>query len=82
MTSRNFTEINRAFDYVRTQLTGEHAGDTVDDLYIEGKAPLNGGGWACGTPRGRDIGRIWHRVADGVWHATPETAVNWSEIAW
>jgi hypothetical protein len=81
MSSINLTEVNRAFDYVRTQLTGEHNGDAVDDVYADGYAPINGGGWAA-RKKGRNIGRIWHRVTDGVWYATPETAVNWSDLEW
>lgn len=73
------TEVSREFDYVRTLL--DH-GDTVDDVYHGGKAPLNGGGWAAACPKGRNIGRIWHRVTDGDWLATPETSVNWTDIAW
>ena len=81
MATRNFTEVSRTFDYVRTQLVGEHKGDTVDDLYVNGYAPINGGGWAA-RKKGRNAGRIWHRVTDGVWYATPETSVNWDDLAW
>ena len=73
--------IGRNFDYVRTQLVGEHEGDTVDDLYIDGYAPINGGGWAT-RAKGRNAGRIWHRVTDGDWLATPEASVNWAELEW
>jgi hypothetical protein len=73
--------IGRNFDYVRTQLVGEHEGDTVDDLYVDGYAPLNGGGWAA-RRKGRAAGRIWHRVTEGDWLATPETSVNWADLQW
>jgi hypothetical protein len=53
MTSRNFTEVSRYFDYVRTLV----ADGPVDDVYHGGLAPLNGGGWASGTPKGRNIGQ-------------------------
>ena len=78
MTSRNFTEVSRDFDYVRTLL----ADDSVDNVYHGGRAPLNGGGWASGTPKGRNIGQVWHRVCEGVWYATPETSVPWDDIHW
>jgi hypothetical protein len=81
VSSINLTEISRECDYVRTRLVGEHEGDTVDDLYINGYAPINGGGWAA-RRKGCYAGRIWHRVNDGDWLATPETGVNWADLQW
>jgi hypothetical protein len=76
-TDPSFTrEVCRDFDYVRTLL----ADDAVDDVYHAGRAPLNGGG-SPATPKGQHIGRIWHRVTDGVWYATPDDGA-WDALAW
>jgi hypothetical protein len=69
--------VSRKIDHCRTLLTN---GDTVDDAWHGGRTPLNGGG-ANGIPKGRWIGRIWHRLSDGVWYATPED-INWSDLIW
>jgi hypothetical protein len=77
-TDPSFTrEVRRDFDYARTELPG---GDAVDDVYRDGKAPLNGGG-SPATPKGQHIGRIWHRVTDGVWYATPDDGA-WECLTW
>jgi hypothetical protein len=69
-------EVSRDFDYVRT-LLGD---DAVDDVFAGGRAVINGGGVTA--PRGRLVGRVWHRAADGVWDATPETCIPWADLDW
>ena len=81
MTAVNLTEISRDFDYVRTHLIGEHEGDTVDDVYAGGYAPINGGGWAA-RKKGRNVGQVWHRVNEGDWLAAQPTAVPFADIQW